>query len=249
MSTAKDRRDSWFAVPAVIFEDERYADVVSDPRRGWGWIRMCHDADRIWPGHPSLPRWLDQPALDAMVGTGLVVVLPNDTYSIPHLDARRSKVFEDASENGKDSAAGAVRDEAGHFAPRTNPTPVGGGAPTPVGDYPTPVGFSAPTPPPTTKTKTKTETPSSPAGDSGLSTGSALDLAVELHRLPSGGLTPFEGKTSAPPGNDVPRREGSDEGEPPENSLCYGCHKPATLDNPLIQTPAGPHHKNICPGL
>jgi hypothetical protein len=156
------RRGAYFTVAHVVFEDPRYAEIVSDPVKGWAWARMAHTADRAWPGHPSLPRWAEQPTLDALVAVGLIELLPNDEYAIPGLDTLRARASESAIKAGKLSAESAVRDDRGHFLPRSQPTPVGPSQPTPVGsepqrpldDYPT----ARPTASPTTPTETPTET-------------------------------------------------------------------------------------------
>jgi len=139
-----DRKDTWFPVPAAIFEDGRYQKIVGDPLRGWTWMRMCHAADRAWPSHPPVPRWVRQPVLDDLVGAGIVELLANDTYAVPHLDVHRTKVTEGARKAGKASAAG----RNGAF---TQPTPVPTAAATPV-------QTSGPTTETNTETKTDTET-------------------------------------------------------------------------------------------
>lgn len=134
------RKNAYFQTPHSLFEDPRYSAIVGDPVLGWTLMRMAHDADRIWPAHPALPRWAEQRALDYLVGVGLVKLLPDYLFTIPRLDEHRAKVAEDASRAGQASTEGAARDKSGHFAPRSAPTTVG---PTP------------PTNAPATETKTK----------------------------------------------------------------------------------------------
>jgi hypothetical protein len=146
-----DRKDAWFPIPDAIFEDDRYRKIVADPLRGWTWMRMCHDADRAWPAHPAVPRWVEQRVLDDLVAVGLVEILTNDTYSIPGLDVFRAT----AVKAGLASAAGAVRDASGHFAkrrtPTDEPTALVAVGPTALDQHAVAVG-------PTTDTDTDTET-------------------------------------------------------------------------------------------
>jgi hypothetical protein len=172
MSTADRttaRKNAYFQTAHVVFEDDRYSAIVADPVKGWTWVRLAHAADRAWPGRASLPRWADQPTLDALVAADLIELSANDEYSIPGLDAVRSRASESASKAGKSSAEQAVRDDRGHFLPRSQPTPVGPTQPTPVGpNTQRPLELESnggPTTETKTKTKTKTETnvgPSAP---------------------------------------------------------------------------------------
>jgi hypothetical protein len=117
-----DRKDAYFPTAHALFEDARYSAMVGDPVRGWTWIRLCHDADRAWPAHPSLPRWVKSPVIDYLVGVGLLALMPNDLYTIPGLDARREKAAKTASKAGQASVEGAQRDGSGQFTPRAAPT-------------------------------------------------------------------------------------------------------------------------------
>lgn len=114
-----------------ITTDPKFVTVYHDDAALAAWLRLLLDADAAWPNPAAVPRRTDQRPLDQLAAVGLVDLLPGDRYLIHGLDAERLARSTQASEAGKRSAAGAVRDFSnGRWTKRqrpmdTSPTAVG----------------------------------------------------------------------------------------------------------------------------
>jgi hypothetical protein len=116
---------------ATTKTDPKFDGVRDDPLRWATWTWLLMDADDAWPQPARVGRHIDQAALDHLAGVGLVDLRPGDLYLMHGLDAERRSRIAPASEAGKHSVAGAVRDpSSGRWLKRQGPL---GTAPTPVG--------------------------------------------------------------------------------------------------------------------
>jgi hypothetical protein len=165
MTATTARANAFLRVPHRIVQDPRFELIYDDDAALATWLRMTLQADASWPVPAVLPQ-IAPSIIEALTGAGLIELAPHGTFRVPDQDAERSKIVEAAAGAGLSSVKRAVRDDHGHFAPRTNTTPtaVGEPCPTAVGE---PVQRPSNGPSnghPTTKTETETKVPVPVAG-------------------------------------------------------------------------------------
>jgi hypothetical protein len=141
------RMAAYVQLPHRIAEDPKYAGIYVDDHRLAAFVRLLWAADRSFPAHPSLPRAVDQATVDALAAVGLIALEVNDGYSVPDVDALRSRLAEAAR------LAGLASGES-----RRDPTEGERSVPD-LGNAPFPIARGGTEREPTkTKTKTKTKT-------------------------------------------------------------------------------------------
>lgn len=98
-------------VPRDVLTDPAYAGIRADRALLGAWLMLYLEADMQWPVAPSLPRWLDDPSLDALASAGLVLRDGEERYRLAIVDASR------AAAKAKAEGAAAARWNAPSNAP------------------------------------------------------------------------------------------------------------------------------------
>lgn len=96
-----DESPRFVMVPREVLTHADYAAVRADRATLGSWLLLYLEADALWPVAPSLPRWLTDAQLEALVLTGLMALDGEDRYRLAIVDRTRTAAKEKASHAAK----------------------------------------------------------------------------------------------------------------------------------------------------
>jgi len=83
----------------VYHEDliANHSPIWDDDKALATWVRLLALADKMWPSPAELPRGANKPAVDRLIGAGLIESVGPHRYHIPSLDKKRTAASNAAS--------------------------------------------------------------------------------------------------------------------------------------------------------
>lgn len=106
----------------VYHEDmiANHSPIWDDDKALATWVRLLALADKMWPSPAELPRGASKPAVDRLIGAGLIATVGQHRFHIPALDAKRNAASNAAS-NAARIRHGTARSNAESLPTRRRP--------------------------------------------------------------------------------------------------------------------------------